>query len=58
MSKRGNGVSRVDVFMILMAIIVPIVLGLLTVWIIPIVQDFVSRHHAADTIKTQDDNHL
>ena len=47
-----------DVFMILMAVIVPIVLGLLTVWIIPLVQDFVSRHRTADAIKTQDDNHL
>lgn len=58
MSKRGNGVSRVDVFMILMAIIVPIVLGLLAVWIIPFVQGLMNRHHTADAIKTQDDNHL
>ena len=47
-----------DVFMILMAIIVPIVLGLLTVWVIPLVQGFMSRHRTADAIKTQDDNHL
>jgi len=47
-----------DVFMILMAVIVPIVLGLLTVWIIAVVQGLMSRHRTADALKTQDDNHL
>lgn len=44
--------------MIVIAVLIPVALGLFTVWVIPIVQSLLGRHRTGDVVKPHDDNHL
>lgn len=44
--------------MIVIAVLIPVALGLFTVWVIPLVQSFFGRHQSGGAVKPHDDNHL